>query len=170
MMSNEELLRLLQPYVKRRVRISSNASSIAWQANQWPMLTSVKAVNGDVWLHYDDGYSYEVSFDGLTVELEPCLGSYDFAAGADQLEAIATAIRRYGPSPIERRARCSCNSCSAAYGASDKAHEAAWLGVEEQRDKLPEVPPEVPDEPPAPTQPPPPDEPKPDGGPDLRDF
>ncbi len=169
-MTPSELVTLLTPYVGRACRISSTVSSVAWRANQWPTLTEVKQVAQAVWLHYDDGYSYEVSSSGLTIELEPCLGSYDFALAADRMEAIATAIRRYGPTNVEKRGRCDCAVCGAEYARTDARREDDWRALEAERDALPGQPPSAPPHAAPNGDPRPEDDRGPRGGPDLSGF
>lgn len=95
-MNNDELLAILKPYEGRVCRISSDASHVAWRANEWPQIEAVY-VNpvGEVWVRAADGASWLVTGDGLTIELEPAVGTYDYAAGVDQMRAVGTVLRLY---------------------------------------------------------------------------
>ena len=180
-MTTEELEAIILPYVGRRCRIASDTSGIAWKIGQWPTLTEVKLHNEAVWLHDDTGAWWEVRLEGLTIELEPCLGSFDFSAKADLLEAIGTAMRRFGPTPADRRKSCNCASCSATRDSLESDKETAWKRLEVERDAVPKAeggpregrennePREEPREQPK-LDPRPEDDKGPLGGPDLSGF
>lgn len=95
---NKCLVTALEPYIGRRVRITSKAlsSTSLDHGDIWPVLTAVRKNSGRVWCDFESGLSHVVSLEGLHIELEPVRGSYDLAAGRDQMEAIGTALRRYG--------------------------------------------------------------------------
>lgn len=95
-MTPTELRDELATYIGRQCRISSSASAVAWRANEWPTIVDVYINQLDeVWVRAYDGASWKVTENGLTVELMPAVGTYDFADGRDQMEAIGTVIRRW---------------------------------------------------------------------------
>ncbi len=122
-MNSEQLAEELNKYIGRRVRIWSQLTGpgITWRPGDYNVLQSVvpatlpNTAHTRVWLTYDDGLAYQVDDDKLLVELEPAVGTYDFAQGRDQMEAIATALRRFGPTAKTMRTRCSCVTCSAQH-------------------------------------------------------
>ena len=95
---SKRLIAALEPYIGRRVRITSEvlSSTSLNHGDSWPMLTAVRENDKRVWCDFDSGLSHVVSLKGLDIELEPIRGSYDLAEGRDQMEAIGTALRRYG--------------------------------------------------------------------------
>jgi hypothetical protein len=115
-MDNGVLADKLRKYIGRRVRITSHyrgERTIQYDGTVWPELTSVNLDTfGRVWIHTNDGISQMVVPEGLSIDLEPATGTHDFASGVDRVEAIATALRRYGPTRKQERAWCMCASCS----------------------------------------------------------
>ncbi len=95
---SKRLIAALEPYIGRRVRITSEllSSSSLQHGDTWAELTAVRQNRGRVWCDFDSGLSHVVCLKGLHIELEPVRGSYDMAEGRDQMEAIGTALRRYG--------------------------------------------------------------------------
>lgn len=154
-MTDAELAAQLQQYIGRRVRITSNlrggGAPIQWHDGTWPLITSVTETDNGVWCHSDDGVSWLVVAGELKIELEPVRGTYDFAQAADQMEAIATALRRYGPTPVQKRKRCACPACRTTYDKLDAAQEAEFVEIERARDAI-DPPPEPAPEP-APAEP-----------------
>jgi hypothetical protein len=115
-MDNGVLADKLRQYIGRRVRITSHVRgerTVQYDGTVWPELTSVTVDDaGRVWIHTNDGISQMVVLEGLSIDLEPATGTHDFASGVDRIEAIATALRRYGPTRKQERAWCMCASCS----------------------------------------------------------
>jgi len=128
-MNSDELSDYLGQYIGRKVRIWSRVTgnNMVWQPGHYPRLVSVTlapdegATHTRVWCEFDNGVAIQVDDDALTVELEPANGTYDFAEGRDQMEAIGTAIRRYGPTEKTLRDRCSCLTCQIQHQAEDDA-------------------------------------------------
>lgn len=122
-MDNEALADKLRKYVGRTVRIRSFTRpgslrySIVYEQGQWPVLQAVDVRDGEVWMHTDDGVWSTVVEEGLDIELPAAVGTYDFADGRDQMEAVGTAIRRYGPTSRDVREQCGCPTCSARHEA-----------------------------------------------------
>ena len=123
-MTTDELVTQLTFYIGRQCQITSDVRgaglpAVQWHPERWPTLTAVDRNNGTVWCHTNDGISFAVVPDGLVIELAPAVGTMDFASGADRIESIATAIRRYGPTPGELRQRCHCATCKARWTQPD---------------------------------------------------
>lgn len=126
-MNSDELSEHLNQYVGRRVRIWSQVTGdgFTWKPGHYPTLLAAVpapldgATHTRVWVTYEGGFGFQVNDDALTIELEPAYGTYDFASGRDQMEAIGTAIRRYGPTHAQLRERCNCVTCQAQYQITD---------------------------------------------------
>jgi hypothetical protein len=114
-MDNTSLEKKLRQYIGRRVRISSHVRggrpSVVLDAGRYPELMGVRQDDTQVWIHTDDGVWQVVVQEGLTIEPEPIVGTHDMMGVQDIGEAVATVIRRYGPSGREQRGRCSCPVC-----------------------------------------------------------
>jgi hypothetical protein len=114
-MTSTELQELLTKYIGRRVRISSHVrgggqNCLVWR-HGWPVLSNVDVHNDDVWCHSDDGVSWLVVPEGLKVEAEPAMGTFDFASSIDQMTTIGTILNMYGSTPKQRRGLCACKAC-----------------------------------------------------------
>jgi hypothetical protein len=114
-MTNTELQELLTKYVGRRVRISSHVrgggqNCLVWR-HGWPVLSNVDIHDDDVWCHSDDGVSWLVVSEGLKVEAEPAVGTFDFAGSVDQMTTIGTILNMYGSTPRQQRDSCACKAC-----------------------------------------------------------
>jgi len=128
-MNSDELAEYLNQYVGRRIRVWSQLTGegMSWLPGRYPILASVMAApkvgttHTRVWCTYEGGIGFQVDDNGLTLELEPAVGTYDFALGRDQMEAIGTAIRRYGPTENVLRNRCNCIVCQAMHYEEDEA-------------------------------------------------
>ena len=123
-MTSVELQELLTKYVGRRVRISSHVrgggqNCLVWR-HGWPVLSNVDIHNNDVWCHSDDGVSWLVVSEGLKVEAEPAMGTFDFANSVDQMTTIGTILNMYGPTPKQQRGLCVCGACRASRVAEAK--------------------------------------------------
>jgi hypothetical protein len=114
-MDNTSLEKKLRQYIGRRVRISShvrgNRPSVVLDAGRYPELMGVRQDETQVWIHTDDGVWQVVVQEGLTIEPEPIVGTHDMMEMQDIGEAVATVIRRYGPTGREKRGWCSCPVC-----------------------------------------------------------
>jgi hypothetical protein len=109
-MSSDELHKNLAQYIGLRVRISSDATSSGLWRDSYPELIEVvtRESDGAVCCKTSDGVWSIVIEQGLKIELEPAIGSYDFAAPATQMECIGKALVAYreaepSPPPTERR-------------------------------------------------------------------
>ena len=124
-MTSTELQELLTKYVGRRVRISSHVrgggqNCLVWR-HGWPVLSNVDIHDDDdVWCHSDDGVSWLVVTEGLKIEAEPAVGTFDFAGGIDQMTTIGTILTMYGTTPKQRRGLCVCEACRAGRMAEAK--------------------------------------------------
>ena len=97
-MNSDELHKKLAGYVGLRVRISSDAtSSGALWRDSYPELIEVvtRETDGAVCCKTNDGVWSIVVPEGLTIEIEPALGTHDFAAPVKQMELIGAAVQAY---------------------------------------------------------------------------
>ena len=104
MMSPKELHEMLAKYVGLRVRISSDATSSGLWRDSYPELVEVitRDLDGAVCCKTNDGVWSIVIEDGLRIEVEPAIGTHDFAKPAKQMEMIHVGLVAYGeaePSP-----------------------------------------------------------------------
>lgn len=126
-MNSQELVDKLKQYEGQHVRITSHVrgdrAGVLLEPGCWPMLIEAKLDSQDAaWIHTDDGVWQVVVNEGLVIELEPVIGTYDLASGRDRMEAVGTAIRRYGPTPREYREQCHCGLCQARH-ESERARD-----------------------------------------------
>ena len=111
-MNSEELHKKLAQYIGLRVRISSDAtaSGALWR-DSYPELVEVvtRETDNAVCCKTNDGVWSIVVPEGLTIEAEPAIGTYDFAEPAKQMELIGAARKAYDeaesapPSPEKPR-------------------------------------------------------------------
>lgn len=97
-MNSDELHKKLAEYVGLRVRISSDAtSSGALWRDSYPELIEVvtRETDGAVCCKTNDGVWSVVVPEGLTIEIEPALGTHDFAEPVKQMELIGAAVQAY---------------------------------------------------------------------------
>jgi hypothetical protein len=97
-MNSDELHKELAKYVGLRVRISSDAtSSGALWRDSYPELIEVvtRETDGAVCCKTNDGVWSIVVAEGLTIEVEPALGTHDFAEPVKQMEQIGVAVKAY---------------------------------------------------------------------------
>ena len=129
-MTSNDLCTYLTQYLNRRVRVGSALTSTSWRVARGrvssTMAYAIPSRSTRVWCRFDNGVSVEVDDDGLTVELPPATGTYDFATARDQMEAIGTAIRRYGPTQAVLAKRCKCPTCLANYVVEDAKVQAEF--------------------------------------------
>ena len=118
-----ELAVELSKHVGRRVRISSDV--VKWEG-PFTTLVSVSIVNGQVWCQADNGMAWMVESKGLSVELEPIIGTRDFSDGVERVEAIVSGLHRYGTRPSESARQCHCSSCEPAHIKASAEHEASF--------------------------------------------
>ena len=97
-MNSNELHELLAQYVGLRVRISSDATSSGslWR-DSYPALTEVitRESDGAVCCKTIDGVWSIVVPEGLKIEVEPAIGTADFAEPVKQMELIGIARKAY---------------------------------------------------------------------------
>jgi hypothetical protein len=110
-MTSEELHKKLSDYIGLRVRITSDATSSGnlWR-DSYPELTEVLIRDSDnvVCCKTGDGVWSIVQPEGLVIEEEPAVGTYDFARPAMQMEMIGAAFNTYKNAvskepPVEER-------------------------------------------------------------------
>ena len=110
-MTSEELHKTLANYIGLRVRITSAATSSSnlWRES-YPELTEVVTRETDkaVCCKTSDGVWSIVVADGLVIEEEPAVGTYDFATSVKQMEMIGAALHAYelaepAPPPPENK-------------------------------------------------------------------
>ena len=96
-MSSKELHEKLAQYVGLRVRITSDATSKGLWRDAYPELTEVITRESDdaVCCKTSDGVWSIVVEDGLEIEVEPALGTSDFAEPVKQMEMIGAALKSY---------------------------------------------------------------------------
>ena len=103
-MTSEELHQKLVDYIGLRVRITSDATSSGnlWR-DSYPELTEVLIRDSDnaVCCKTGDGVWSIVQPEGLVIEEEPAVGTYDFAKPAMQMEMIGTALVAYKNAVVE---------------------------------------------------------------------
>ena len=113
-MTSKELHEKLAQYVGLRVRVSSDATSKGLWRDTYPELTEVitRESDGAVCCKTSDGVWSIVVEDGLEIEVEPAIGTHDFAESVKQMEMIGAALTAYAtaegeapPPPEERRRR-----------------------------------------------------------------
>ena len=111
-MNSEELHKKLAGYVGLRVRISSDATSSGslWRDSYPELVEGVtRETDGAVCCKTNDGVWSIVVPEGLKVEVEPAIGTADFAEPVKQMELIGAARKAYEeaeespPSPKERK-------------------------------------------------------------------
>jgi len=125
---NTDLIAQLTPFLGRRVRVSS--SMVTWKEGTWPIMTDIRETDETVWVDFDNGTSMKVVVEGLDIELQPTIGSFDDATGAVRMQAIDESLKRYGPTPTQIRGRCKCVVCGPIYERNDAAIEAAYVAAE----------------------------------------
>ena len=97
-MTSKELHEKLSEFIGVRVRITSNAtSSEAIWRDSYPELVEViqRDVDEAVCCKTSDGVWSVVVEDGLRIDLEPAVGTFDFSKPAIQMEMIGTALHAY---------------------------------------------------------------------------
>tara|TARA_Y100000296_G_C5085746_1_gene212303 strand:- start:76 stop:444 length:369 start_codon:yes stop_codon:yes gene_type:complete len=103
-MNSNELHKKLAGYVGLRVRISSDATSSGslWR-DSYPELVEVvtRETDGAVCCKTNDGVWSVVVPEGLTIEIEPALGTHDFAEPVKQMELIGAAVKAYHDAEAE---------------------------------------------------------------------
>ena len=113
-MTSKELHEKLAQYVGLRVRVSSDATSKGLWRDTYPELTEVitRESDGAVCCKTSDGVWSIVIESGLAIEVEPALGTHDFAESVKQMEMIGVALKAYveaksqdTPPPEGRRRR-----------------------------------------------------------------
>jgi hypothetical protein len=109
-MNSRELHEMLAKYIGLRVRISSDATSSGLWRDSYPELVEVitRESDGAVCCKTSDGVWSIVIESGLRIEVEPAIGTHDFAEPAKQMEMIGSAIVAYAqaePSPPEQPRR-----------------------------------------------------------------
>jgi hypothetical protein len=115
-MTSKELHAKLAQYLGLRVRISSDATSKGLWRETYPELTEViiRESDGAVCCKTSDGVWSIVIEDGLDIEVEPAIGTHDFAEPVKQMEMIGAALKAYAeaeakappaPPPEGRRRR-----------------------------------------------------------------
>ena len=112
-MTSKELYDMLSGYVGLRVRISSDATSSGLWRDTYPELNEVIMRESDqaVCCKTSDGVWSIVIEEGLKIEVEPAIGTYDFAEPVKQMELIGVARKAYDeaeptpPSPDNPRRR-----------------------------------------------------------------
>ena len=101
-MTSKELYDKLSGYVGLRVRISSDAtSSGSWRDYSYPELIEVVVRDSDnaVCCKTSDGVWCIVIEEGLEIEVEPAIGTHDFASPVRQMELIGAARKAYDEAP-----------------------------------------------------------------------
>ena len=97
-MNSKELHKTLAQYIGLRVRISSDATSsnTLWR-DSYPELVEVipRETDDAVCCKTSDGVWSIVIPEGLTIEVEPAIGTHDFAEPAKQMELIGAARKAY---------------------------------------------------------------------------
>ena len=114
-MTSKELHAKLAQYLGLRVRVSSDATSKGLWRETYPELTEVimRDSDGAVCCKTSDGVWSIVVEDGLDIQIEPAIGTHDFAEPVKQMEMIGTALTAYStavvgaeaPPPEARRRR-----------------------------------------------------------------
>ena len=112
-MNSKELHEKLARYVGLRVRVSSDATSKGLWRDSYPELTEVvtRESDGAVCCKTSDGVWSIVVEEGLNIEVEPAIGTHDFAEPARQMELIGATRKAYDeaqpapPEPPRRRRR-----------------------------------------------------------------
>ena len=102
-MTSKELHEKLAQYVGLRVRVSSDATSKGLWRDTYPELTEVitRESDGAVCCKTSDGVWSIVIPEGLTIEVEPALGTYDFAKPVIQMERTHAGLVAYGEAETE---------------------------------------------------------------------
>ena len=97
-MTSEELHKKLHEYVGIRVRITSNATSSnnLWR-DSYPELVDVliRETDGAVCCKTADGVWSIVIEEGLQIDMEPAVGTFDFSQPVVQMEMIGAGITAY---------------------------------------------------------------------------
>ena len=96
-MTSKELYDKLSEFVGLRVRISSDATSKGLWRDTYPELREVILRESDqaVCCKTNDGVWSVVVEEGLTIEIEPAIGTHDFAEPARQMALIGAARKAY---------------------------------------------------------------------------
>ena len=96
-MTSKELYDKLSRYVGLRVRISSDATSSGSWRDSYPELTEVVMRDSDnaVCCKTSDGVWCIVIEEGLEIEIEPAIGTHDFASPVKQMVLIGAARKAY---------------------------------------------------------------------------
>ncbi len=96
-MTSKELYDKLSKYVGLRVRISSDATSSGLWRDTYPELNEVimRETDHAVCCKTNDGVWSVVVEDGLMIEVEPAIGTHDFAEPVRQMELIGAARKAY---------------------------------------------------------------------------
>ena len=102
-MTSKELHDKLAQYLGLRVRIASDATSKGLWRETYPELTEVitRELDGAVCCKTSDGVWSVVVEDGLVIEMEPAIGTHDFAEPAKQMEMIGIALTAYATAEAE---------------------------------------------------------------------
>ena len=102
-MNSKELHDKLAQYLGLRVRISSDATSKGLWRDTYPELTEVitRESDGAICCKTNDGVWSIVNEDGLNIEVEPAIGTHDFAESVKQMEMIGTALTTYATAKSE---------------------------------------------------------------------
>ena len=117
-MNPKELHEMLATYIGLRVRISSDATSSGLWRDSYPELIEVitREMDGAVCCKTNDGVWSIVVEDGLNIEVEPAIGTYDFVEPAKQMEMKHAGLVAYGkaessppPSSTRQRRRLDWN-------------------------------------------------------------
>ena len=102
-MNSNELHKHLAQYIGLRVRIASDATSsnTLWRES-YPELIEVvtRESDGAVCCKTSDGVWSIVVSDGLKIDGEPAIGTYDFAEPAKQMELIGAARKAYDEAEV----------------------------------------------------------------------
>jgi hypothetical protein len=102
-MTSKELHAKLAQYLGLRVRVSSDATSKGLWRETYPELTEVvtRESDGAVCCKTSDGVWSVVVEDGLDIQIEPAIGTHDFAEPVKQMEMIGTALTAYATAVVE---------------------------------------------------------------------
>jgi len=105
-MTSKELHAKLAQYLGLRVRVSSDATSKGLWRETYPELTEVvtRESDGAVCCKTSDGVWSVVVEDGLDIQIEPAVGTHDFAEPVKQMEMIGVALKAYAEAVAEPEA------------------------------------------------------------------
>jgi hypothetical protein len=123
-MTNEELCALLLEYKDLSVTIVSDAVSELCHIK----IASVElsATTDKVWVTGTNGMACVVSAQGLQIDPDPVIGSFDNLTREKKYEQVREARIHYGITYLQRLHQCSCYDCAIRQEIEESTHRESY--------------------------------------------